>query len=202
MNLKIRYIFLALFIGLFLMQAGVFAQDTIGGDPPKAAKKDKTDTSKFEFPDVEGWEKNISRNDPASGLGDFANYDSKDGGRVTIYFYDAGIEKIPDDLTSRTLKDEMQNAKLGILQLGEMGVYKNIKEAKSDTIMLGGSSGKVKALHSLLYFTAGENDLVSEIFLLPYKNNFLKIRASRPKDQEKNKTFEKFMSEIDAYFSK
>lgn len=207
MNSILKYTALVLLCGLFLLPSLSNAQEK--SDPKKQeTPKAQTDVSnsdetEFEFPDVEGWTKSVKRYDPSTGLGEMANYDSEEGGRVTVYYYTGGRELIPNDLTSNILKEEMTNAKIGILQLGEMGVYQNIKEAKNDTVTVGGKAGKIKALHSLLYFTAGENDLVSEIFIFPYKNNFVKIRASRPKEKEKNnKTFEAFLSEIDTYFSK
>jgi hypothetical protein len=45
--------------------------------------------------------------------------------------------------------------------------------------------------------------LVSEIYLFGYKNNFVKIRASRPKEGEtQNKAFAGLLAELDAHFSK
>lgn len=199
MKLIIRHTLFAFMIGLLLLQAGVDAQDESaqGGEPAST----KSDNSKFTFPEVEGWENSEVMNTP---VGDMVNYDSEEGGRVTLYFYDGVLKEIPNDKRENILKDEMTGAKLGILQLGEMGIYKNIKEAITDeTIMLGGKSGKVKSLHSLLYFSARDTDLVSEIYVFSYKDHLFKIRASRAKSKEKdNKALENFLSQLDTQFSK
>lgn len=204
MKTILKYFLLTFLCGLFFLQADVNAQDDAGGRPAEAPKKTTTEKSEtndsdFEFPDIAGWKKSVSSF--GGSLGDMANYDSVEGGRVTLYFYDGGRNLIPDDLTSKILKDEMLNAKAGILQFGERGLYQNIREVKNDTVTLGGKSGKVKALYAQFYFSASGNDLVSEIFLFPFKNNFLKIRASRPKEIEKSVVFQAFLAEVDAYFS-
>jgi hypothetical protein len=198
---------LVIFCSLFLMQAVTIAQDKSTDNADKAAKTSRTDTtgadkeSKIEFPDVEGWKKSVVRN-PTTELGDMIHYDSNEG-RVTVYFYNGGLKNISDDIKNGTLKDEMENAKNGIRQLGEMGIYQNVREVKSDTITLGGASGKVKALHSLFNFSAKGRELVSEIYLFGYKNNFVKIRATRPKEGgTENKALAGLLAELDTHFSK
>jgi hypothetical protein len=195
---------LVIFCSLFLTQTVAVAQDK---SPDKADKAAKSDTpsadkeSKVEFPDVEGWKKSVVRN-PVAELGDMIHYDS-DAGRVTVYFYNGGLKNISDDIKSATLKDEMANAKNGIYQLGEMGIYQNVKEVKNDTVALGGASGKVKALHSLFNFSAKGQELVSEIYLFGYKNNFVKIRATRPKQADaENKAFADLLAKLDTHFSR
>ena len=198
---------LVAFCCLFLMQAVAVAQDKPSDNVDKTAKPSRPDKtgsdkeSKFEFPDVEGWTKTEAGNSMAD-LGNIVHYDS-DNGRVTVYFYNGGLKNISDDIKSGTLKSEMENAKNGIRQLGEMGLYQNVKEVKNDTVTLGGASGKVKALHSLFSFSAKGQELVSEIYLFGYKNNFVKIRASRPKDAgTENKAFAGLLAELDTHFSK
>ena len=198
---------LVIFCSLFLMQASAVAQDKPSDNADKTAKTSKPDKtnsdkeSKIKFPEVEGWKKSEVKN-PMAELGDIVHYDS-DEGRVTVYFYNGVLKNISDDIKSGTLKSEMENAKNGIRQLGEMGLYQNVKEVKSDTVTLGGASGKVKALHSLFSFSAKGQELVSEIYLFGYKNNFVKIRASRPKDAgTENKAFAGLLAELDTHFSK
>ncbi|MGI9055498.1 MAG: hypothetical protein ACR2F2_06815 [Pyrinomonadaceae bacterium] len=194
-----KYPVLAIIFGLLLFQSGVNAQDKSapGGEPESA----KSDSSEFPFPKVEGWKNGEVVKTPA---GDLVNYDSEAGGRVTLYFYDGILKGMADKNRQNVMKDEMRNAKLGILQLGEMGIYKNIKEEiKDETVMLGGKAGKVKSQHSLLYFSARDEDLVSEIYVFSYKDHLFKIRASRSKTKENdNKALEKFFSELDTRFSK
>jgi hypothetical protein len=202
MNSIYKYAFLTVFGCLLFFQAGAFAQDKTGGEPQKSSTSgvSKTDNSKFEFPEIEGWKNGEVIKTP---VGDMMNYDSEEGGRVTLYFYDGVLKGMPDNERAEIIKDEMTGAKIGILQLGEMGIYQNIKEAvKDETVMLGGKTGKVKSLHSLLYFSTKDDDLVSEIYLFSYKDHLFKIRASRSKTKENNKALEKFFSELDTRFSK
>lgn len=203
MNSIYKCAFLTILCCVFFLNISVNAQDTSGGEPQKSSKSDvsKTDDSKFEFPEVEGWKNGEVINTP---VGDMMNYDSEEGGRVTLYFYDGVLKGMPNNEREEIIKEELIRAKLGILQLGEMGIYKNIKEAKKDeTVMLGGKSGKVKSLHSLLYFSTKDDDLVSEIYVFSYKDHLFKIRASRSKTKENNnKALEKFFSELDSRFSK
>ena len=203
MNSIYKYAFLTVFGCFLFLQAETIAQENAGGDQQKSSKSDvsKTDNSKFEFPEVEGWENGDVINTP---VGDMMNYDSEEGGRITLYFYEGVLKGMPNNEREEIIKEELINAKFGILQLGEMGIYKNIKEAiKDETVMLGGKSGKVKSLHSLLYFSTKDDDIVSEIYVFSYKDHLFKVRASRSKSKENNnKALDKLFSELDSRFSK
>ena len=195
----LKYSSLAVLFGLLLLHSAINAQDkSAQGNEPVASKSDNL---KFTFPEVEGWTSSEVMNTP---VGDMVNYDSEEGGRITLYFYEGVLKEIPDNKRENILMDEMTGAKLGILQLGEMGIYKNIKEAiKDETVMLGGKSGKVKSLHSLLYFSASDEDIVSEIYVFSYNDHLFKIRASRAKSKEKdNRALEKFLTHLDMLYSK
>lgn len=203
MRAILKFTIFTIFCGLFLMQTVVSAQNTSADKTDKSpAASNSQNTSVFKFPDVEGWKKSEVPSNPDLGLGEIAHYDSKEGGRISLYFYEDGLKDFSDDLRDDVLKEELEAAKGAILQLGNMGIYQNIKELKSDTVTIGGSSGKVKAFRSLLTYNSGGTELISEIYLFAYKNNFVKIRASRPKANEKNKAVETFMLKLDAHFSK
>lgn len=198
---------LSIFFVLLLTQTAAVAQDKSSDNADKNTKASQSDAtvgerkSKVEFPDIEGWKKSVIKN-PVAELGDMIHYDS-DKGRVTVYFYNGGVKKISDDVRNEIVKDEMENAKNGIYQLGEMGIYQNVKEIKSDTVALGGASGKVKALHSLFSFSARGQELVSEIYLFGYRDNFVKIRATRPKaESAENRAFAGLLAKLDNHFSK
>ena len=197
---------LVIFCALFLMQTVAVAQDKSSDKADKAAKSDTRSAdkeSKVEFPDIDGWEKSDITKYPTAELGYSVNYESEEGGRVTVYVYNGGLKNIPDGATDKAVKNELEKAKGEIRQAGKMGYYDNIKEIKNETITLGGAAGKVKSLYTLLNFSAQGQELASEIYLFGYRNNFIKIRATRLKEGgAENKAFTDLLAKLDAYFSK
>ncbi len=158
---------------------------------------------KINFPEIEGWEKGEIQNYPTPALGYSINYESEDGGRVTVYVYNGGRDKIPNDVSNKILKDEINKAKSEIYQVEKLGHYKNVKEVKNRTMVLGGEIGKVESLHILFSFEAGANKLTSEIYLFGFENHFIKIRASRLYEDEntKNEAVETLLAEMDKLFA-
>lgn len=158
---------------------------------------------KINFPEVEGWEKSAITTYPYAELGYSINYESEEGGKVTIYVYNGGRKKIPNDAKDNVIKGEIDKAKNEILTFEKMGRYKNVKELKDETIMLGGEKGKIECQHKLFSLTAGRDDLLSEIFLFGYQNHFIKLRATRlyEKDGTKNKSMTDILTALDKLFS-
>lgn len=207
----LKYTVFTIFCGLFIMQAVVTAQDkSTQTSPDKADKTAKPVTPrvdkelKVEFPDIDGWEKSEITKYPTAALGYSIGYNSPEGGAVTVYVYNGGMKNIPDGATDNTVKSELERAKGDIRQAGKMGYYEDVKEIKNDTITLGGATGKVKALRSLFNFSARGQAVTSEIYIFGYQNNFIKIRATRPKEEDKteNKAVADLLAAIDALFSK
>lgn len=194
---------LVMFSGLFLMQTTALAQKDKPTGSGKGSGSGNSYELKIEFPEIDGWDKGEIRTYPAAELGYSIAYQSEEGGTVTIYVYNGGLTKISSDLNDKVIKDEINRAKNEIIEVGKMGVYKNVKELKNDTVTLGGTSGKTKALRSLFSFSVRGQDVDSEIYLFSYENHFVKIRATRPKaeDNAENKVFTKFLGEIDKLFS-
>ena len=178
--------------GLFMMQSDVSAQKSKQGVNDKELK----------FPVVEGWEMSEKTVYPTPELGYSVAYDSELGGTVTIYVYNGGLKKIPDSIEDKILTSQMDQAKSDIKQYGKLGYYENVKEINNGTVMVGGLSGKVKALHSSFNFTIKGRDVDSEIYLFGYQNNFVKIRATRPQSEGDNKALTTLLSKIDAMFAK
>lgn len=210
-----RYSILALFCGLFMMQS-IAAQDK--STEPQTEKTDKTgktdktpkglapvtlDDLAVNFPEVEGWDIGDIQKYPTEDLGFSVNYESRAGGRVTIYVYDGGKKNILDDLTDKTIKSELNSAKNEIKKVAEMGYYKKLKELKNETVTLGGTSGKIKVLYTLYNFTSDDTYLTSEIYIFGRKNKFIKIRATRPRDENEtgDKMVADLLKELDAFFS-
>lgn len=174
-----------------------------GGDISTGKKDNKPssqNTSGILFPEVEGWEKSDKTTYPVLGLGYSYSYESADGGRVTIYVYDKQLSSIPDGINNSTVKDEFNQVKNEISQFGKAGVYQNLKEAKNETITLGGAGGKVKSLYALFYFSIRGQQMASEVYIFGYKNNFIKIRATRPKNNEKSQELNNLLAEFDSIF--
>jgi hypothetical protein len=194
----LKFTIFTIFCGLFLMQTVVSAQN----NTPKAGKN--TQDLELTFPVIEGWEKGDTTVYPIPELGYSIAYQSEEGGTVTIYVYNGGLKKISSDIADKTVKSQMEQAKNDIKHYGKLGYYENVKEVKSETVTLGGSSGKIKALHSLFTFTIRGQDVNSEIYLFSHQNNFIKIRATRPqsKTTTENQAMTTLLSEIDAMFSK
>jgi hypothetical protein len=222
----LKFTLLAVFCGLFLMQGEIAAQDSgkavPAENPDKTKKTDKPDKSDkpektvdgvapitlkdlaVDFPDVEGWEREEIQKYPSEELGFSVNYESIEGGRVTIYVYNGGKRNIPDDLSDKILKNELNTARNEIRRVADMGLYQDVKELKNDTVTLGGANGKVKALRTLYNFSANGRNLTSEIYMFAHRNRFIKIRATRPRDKDENgnKAVTSLHAEIDAMFSK
>ena len=155
-----------------------------------------------DFPEVEGWELSRKFRYPRPELGYSVNYESAEGGRVTVYVYNGGIRSIPNELTG-PVAAQMRQAKAEINAAVDAGLYSSATEVSSSTVTLGGVEGKVQSLHSLYVIKVKERELDSEIYVFPYENYFIKLRATRPKgpDGPKNEAIEALLKELDKLFS-
>lgn len=198
MQLSLRQTIFTIFVGLTLTSV-LFGQTSL----QKVSLKTNAFDLKINFPDVEGWNKSEISVYPVAALGYSVNYESKEGGRVTIYVYDGGKAKVASGVKDKVIKDEIEKAKTEIREFEKRGVYKDVKEVKNETIILGGESGKVESLHCLLSLSARGNDLTSEIYLFGYKNHFIKFRATRlyEKEDKKNQAMTDLLSALDKLFS-
>ncbi len=206
MNSKFRGI--ALVCLFILCVSSVLAQDvktnpsgTKATATPTPAPE-KIGTLKVDFPEIDGWELSEPYFYPEPSAGHSVNYDSRTNGRVTIYIYTGGHKKISNEL-SGPVKDELELAKVAIKAAGEQGVYDNVKELKTEKILLGGAAGKVNVLRSRFTFSREGNKLASEIYVFPYRNNIIKLRVTRPAlaGAEGDSSLAKLLSDIDTLFS-
>lgn len=221
MRSTIRFTFLAAFCCLFLMASNASAQVSptptpssksgsaaSGGDATVKTDKTKpkptviTEKFKGDFPEVDGWDKDEVYMYPTSALGYSINYQSDEGGRVTVYVYDGRVSDISDNVEDKTIKNEIKRAKAEIKLAEEAGVYQNVKEIKSGVQTLGGASGKVKVQFAQFSLKARGQDLTSEIYLFGYQNNFIKIRATRLKENTESEMLANLLATMDALFSK
>ena len=193
MRLGLKHTIFSIICGLFLMSSIVSAQTN-------SAKGNE-----IVFPEVEGWEMGEITTYPTEELGYSIPYQSEEGGgTVTIYVYNGGLKKIADGIDDKNVKSEIKKAGSDIELYGQKGYYDNVKKIKDDTVSLGGKDGKVKALYSLYSFKIRGNEVDSEIYLFGFQNNFIKIRATRPKgkDSAENVEVNNLLAEIGKLFSK
>ncbi|HEV7645910.1 MAG TPA: hypothetical protein VGO50_18370 [Pyrinomonadaceae bacterium] len=155
------------------------------------------------FPEIEGWTKGEITRYPTVELGYSLPYRSEGGVVVTVYAYPGNNRTIPDSLDG-IVKKEFEKAKSDIFAVGKQGVYKDVKEIKSETLVLGGSGGKIRALHALFTFSIQGRDVNSEIYLFPYQNRFIKIRATRPVSlgKEADTELAELLAELDSFLVK
>lgn len=155
----------------------------------------------LQFPKVEGWTGTDKRPIPSPGDGYTVGYNYPGYGAVTVYVYSHGMDRIPDELAG-VIKDELEGAADAIRQVASMGVYSDVKEGKTETIVLGGEKGKVKVLRAHFTLTRGEQKMNSEIYVFPYKNNIVKLRVTRAASasDEMNNSFAKLLAAIDSAF--
>ncbi|MBC7899832.1 MAG: hypothetical protein H7070_07225 [Saprospiraceae bacterium] len=202
-------IFLILFV---LGSLPLTAQNTQTDNPGKSTSKqspavkptpDEPASSKITFPDVDGWDRDEPYKYPTPDAGYSVNFNSRTNGRVTLYVYNGGHSKIPNELTG-LVKEELEAAKAGIQAAVDAGIYGNLKESKMETVVLGGTKGKISALRSHFTLTREGEKLNSDIYLFPYKNNFIKLRVTRPASTDKtmDESFANLLYEIDSLFTK
>ena len=153
------------------------------------------------FPEVDGWELGDKYRYPTAALGYSVNYES-DTSRVTVYVYTGGRKVIPNDLNG-VVADEMKKAKNELQAAVEAGLYESADAGKTESITIAKSNGAVKALYTPLKIKARGNSLTSEIFIFPYNNYFIKIRAThRTPEDAASSDFLSLREALDRLFSK
>jgi hypothetical protein len=189
-------------LSILVFSASAFAQAPGKASPgPTPVKIERT--TKFDgnvnFPKVGGWTLTPKYVYPTPDLGYSVSYESPEGGRVTVYVYDGGRTTIPNDLTG-VVADEMNRAKSDIQAAVNAGMYETAKVLRSETINFGGPNGRVKTLYASYDLAARGNQLHSEIYLFPYQNYFVKIRATRPKASASSRAVMELLTELDILF--
>ncbi len=191
---------------VFLLASSALAQKPESKPAPAASptplklERETVFNGEVTFPEVDGWELSEKQQYPTPDMGYSHNYESPSG-RVTIYVYNGGRKSIPNSLKG-TVADEVKMTQAGILALVERGSYESAKEVKNETIMLGGTKGKVQSLHVLYALRAGGRDLDSHIYLFPYNNYFIKIRMTGPLAKEPSADTIALFEALDLLFSK
>ena len=186
MHFKLCFVLCAF---LALTAVSSFSQAPAGGLPD------------IDFPEVEGWRRGTKASIPGDN-GYTVAYDSEKSGHITVYVYTRGNAPLGPELKG-VIKDEFDGARNAIKAVADAGIYTDFKELKNAVATVNGEKGKTKALWAMLSFSARGNKLNSEIFLLPFRGQVVKIRASRPASVEgPDAAYSKLMAALDELFSK
>ena len=169
-------------------------------EPAKPSLKRNSD-GQIDFPDVAGWKKEEARVYPNEGGGYSVNFDTKQS-RVTVYEYNAGKSKIPNELGG-AVEQELDGAAQAIQGAADAGVYTDVKRSKTETITLGGEKGSVKVRFSAFSLKREGREMKSYIYLFPYKNNFIKLRVTRAASADKadDEAYATLLWELDQLFA-
>jgi hypothetical protein len=132
---------------------------------------------KLPFPDVKGWDRSKPRALPGDGYSVAYNSDEKIA--VTVYVYNRGLERIPDDLDGKEVKRELTGAKEAILEAKRRGIYDEVQEEKSGEATLGSLKDAPKMLYARYLLKIDKQENLSEIYVFPYRNHFVKLRITR-----------------------
>jgi hypothetical protein len=132
------------------------------------------------FPEVKGWALSPQRPLPPESGGYTVAYNSEERVAVTIYVYNHGHKSIPNDLSAAVVQKEMAGAKDALQQARQMGIYKEVKEEASGESTLGAQKDGPKMLYARFRIQIRDQETVSEIYVLPYQNHFVKLRITRP----------------------
>jgi hypothetical protein len=148
-------------------------------------------TLDVKWPKVEGWELIDPRPLPKeSGPG---AYSVAYGSRaphitVTVYVYNRGLARIPDDLTDPAVRREFDGSREAIREAQRRGMYQEATEEESKPATLGLSDAGANALYTRFRLKIQDRQTVSELYVLPHKNHFVKVRITRMAEPDKNAT--------------
>ena len=135
---------------------------------------------KLVFPDVDGWTHAQPEALPPEHGGYMVDYElARPHATATLYVLDRGLPHIENNLTSEPIRTEFAAAKKSIQQAAQMGLYKNLKEEQSGESTLGQMKSAPKCLYARYAMTVEDQPVTSELYVLPYRNHFIKFRITR-----------------------
>ena len=121
-------------------------------------------------------------------------YDAENQIKADVYIYNLGLTAIPDGIESRELVGVFEQARREVHDMEKSGSYQSVKKLSEDVASFGHFASAPRALRAYFSFTQDGTDRFSHIYLTAYKNLFLKIRFTYPKEQKANS--EKFLAEF------
>ena len=135
------------------------------------------------FPDELGGMKMVRVKDfekEHPGFGVSITYCFKDCNQVRadIFVYNAGLKKIPTGSGHKLIHSEWQEAQKGIFEHEKRGTYQSVKLLYTSARLLGMDRNAPTALSAEFSFIRDGQPYFSNLYLLGYKNNFIKMRFS------------------------
>lgn len=119
---------------------------------------------------------------------------------LNVYAYDLGEKAIPDGIDAEVVKKQFEQVKNDVIQKQGPKGWHSVKHIADSRAGLGADKGAPPALKSEFETTLKEGGpkMGSLIYLLGYRNRFLKIRVTYMAEQKKTcvEEFEKLLSEL------
>ena len=97
-----------------------------------------------------------------------------------IYIYNLGIKSIPTGSNTKEIHDQWKQAEGDIYTLEKQGKYKSVKKLYEASTLLGMDRNAPTALRADFSYASLGTKKLSYLYLLGYKNNFIKIRFTFP----------------------
>jgi hypothetical protein len=153
--------------------------------PARAA--DELPGPAIKFPKVDGWERGEPRKyGDGAQAGYSMPYNAK-GIAVTIFVYNRGLKKIPNDLTDEVVRKQFDEACAGVLEAKRLGLYKSAEEAERGDTTFGDGKAAPKALVARFKVVAKDDSkLTSRVYLTVYRDHFIKVRCTGPADRDED----------------
>jgi hypothetical protein len=117
------------------------------------------------------------------GLGTSIGYNGV-GVTATIYIYTAGLKSVPATLDAPLVRSHFNQVVGDVIKAGEMGYYDDVKVISENVVFLRPDQAGAKALRASFSYAQNSVDRLSNLYLLAYKNHFLKIRFTYNKSEQ------------------
>jgi hypothetical protein len=125
------------------------------------------------------------------------------GIKATVYTYNLHYVDIPDGTDSSMVSKEFEKTINDVYTAEWLGVCQSVKTLSRSEIVLGSPSSELSVLRAHLAFELDDTGFNSFVFLTGYRNRFLKIRVTYPRESEKKakKTLERFLYDLGMFLN-
>ena len=111
-------------------------------------------------------------------LGVGIRYRSPEGLLIDAIVYNLGLKSIAADPADPRVKEEADRALVDIKTAAEKGFYKDLKIISNEVVPIAKGDAAPKAHKLSLSFALADKPRESTLYLLVYKNHFIKVRAT------------------------